>query len=83
MTSRSDGSSADMSWVIRSRCRADISGNGAVLSSPRMERMSWRIVSTPCSGSLGEACSLKSAGMLFWPKYREASAESSSSGKGV
>lgn len=43
MTSRSDGSSDDMSDVSLSRCREDMSGKGAELSSPSRERMSWRM----------------------------------------
>ena len=67
MTSRSDGSSDDMSDVSLSRCREDMSGKGAELSSPSRERMSWRIKFTSCGSSVAAVCSLRSAGMLFWP----------------
>ena len=71
-----------MSWVSLSMWREDIKGNGAVLSSPNMERMSWRMVSTLFWGSFGEACSRRRAGILFWPRYRVASADSGSVGQG-
>jgi hypothetical protein len=76
MTSRSEGSSDEMSDVSLSRCREDISGKGAELSSPRRERMSWRITFASC-GSL-DVCSLSRAGMLFCPTYRVVSAASGS-----
>ena len=66
MTSRSDGSSDEMSKVNLSRWREDISGKGAELSRPSRERMSWRIPLTSW-GSLAEVCSRSKAGMLFWP----------------
>ena len=62
MTSRSDGSSAEMSLTNFEMCLEDINGKGAVLSSPRMDCISWRIFSV---GSLGSVCSLRRAGMLF------------------
>jgi len=77
MTSRSDGSSEEMSWVRRSKWREDISGKGAELSSPSRERMSWRMTFTSW-GSLADVCSLSKAGMLFWPTYRVISAASGS-----
>jgi len=57
-----------MSAVNLFRCREDINGNGAELSRPKRERMSWRMTLTS-SGSLVEVCSFSRAGMLFWPTY--------------
>lgn len=68
-----------MSEVMRSRCRDDMSGKGAELSSPKMDLMSWRMYSTPSCGS--DVCSRKRAGMLFWPRYRDTSAESPSTAR--
>jgi hypothetical protein len=64
MTSRSDGSSEEISDVSLLRWRADISGNGAELSRPRRDRMSWRITFTS-SGLLVAVCSRSRAWMLF------------------
>lgn len=83
ITSRSDGSSAEMSAVSFSRWREDISGKGAELSRPKMERMSCRMLSTPAWRSLGEVCSLSRAGMLFCPRYLVTSADSGSTEIGV
>jgi hypothetical protein len=77
ITSRSDGSSDEISEVSLSRWREDISGKGAELSRPRRDCMSWRIPMTSC-GSLPEAVSLSRAGMLFWPTYRVVSVLSGS-----
>lgn len=65
ITSRSEGSSDEISDVSLSRWRDDISGKGAELSNPRRERMSARI-SLASWGSL-EVCSRSSAGNEFWP----------------
>lgn len=83
ITSRSDGSSAEMSAVSFSRWREDMSGKGAELSRPKMERMSCRMLSTPAWRSLGEVCSLNRAGMLFCPRYLVTSADSGSTEIGV
>jgi hypothetical protein len=51
-----------------------------------MDRISCRMVSTPCPsrGSSGEPCSRSSAGILFCPRYLEVSAVSDSfQGDGV
>lgn len=73
MTSRSDGNSDEMSCVSLSRWRDDMRGKGAESSRPKMERMSWRMVSTPSPSRpgvcvAGEPCSRSRAGMLFWPR---------------
>lgn len=80
MTSRSEGSSDETSEVSLSRWREDMSGKGAELSSPRRERMSWRISLTSW-GSFAAVCSLRRAGMLFWPTYRVVSLLSGSAGQ--
>ncbi len=76
ITSRSEGNSEEMSEVILSRWREDISGKGAELSRPSKERMSWRI--PLASWGSVDVCSLSRAGMLFWPTYRAVSAMSGS-----
>lgn len=54
-----------MSAVNLSRCLEDMRGKGAELSSPRIDRMSWRMWSTPSGWLFGADCSLSRAGMLF------------------
>ncbi len=66
-----------MSEVSLLRWREDINGNGAELSRPKRDCMSWRITLTSC-GSLVEVCSRSKAGMLFWPTYLVISAFSGS-----
>lgn len=67
MTSLSEGNSLEMSWVILWRWWADINGNGADVSKPRMDRISWRM-STLSFLVMGDDCSRSKAGMLFCPR---------------
>ena len=77
ITSLSDGSSDVMSRVRTSRCRVDISGNGADVSSPSIGLMSLRM-SLPSPALLELGWSLIRAGMLFWPRYLVGSGASES-----
>lgn len=68
MTSRSDGSSVDISCAKRCKWCDDMSGKGAELSNPSMDRMSLRM--SPLSLlSFVPDCSRSNAGILFWPTY--------------
>lgn len=77
ITSRSDGSSDEISCANFWRWCDDMRGKGAEVSRPSIGRISCRM-SIRSLRSVGDDCSRRRAGIEFCPKYRSAAASESS-----